>query len=139
MIICHAKGGFALLLTYVSDNRFPSLPDVHPFDTDNLRSPAPEPTQCLDLNCKSARPATNCRCRGQDAAIAAVATSKPTKDGHGRAMSASHLDYKGALGFAPRLLAFDHGQRGVHSDLRQSTVRQPRCRLELNQRGADEI
>ena len=41
-------------------------------------------------------------------------------------MHASHLDYDRALGLVPRLLAFDHGQRGVEPDLGHTAVGQAR-------------
>ena len=54
-------------------------------------------------------------------------------------MQAGHLDHDCAFGFAPRLLAFDHGQRRIDGDLRHPAVRQARCGLKLIKSRIDEF
>src|SRR5258707_10837870 len=105
---------------------------------DDLRSAAPQSAQRLNQDCESARQSTGRGRRCQDTAIA-ISSAKSSKDGHGSRMHASHLDYDCALRLVPRLLAFDHGQRGIDSDLRHSAVWQARCGLELKQGRVDEV
>jgi AAA domain/Bifunctional DNA primase/polymerase, N-terminal len=107
-------------------------------DADSLRAAAPQPTQRLNQDRESARQPTCCRRRCQDTAIA-ISFAKSSKDGHGSRMHASHLDYDCGLGLVPRLFAFDHGQRGIDSDLRHSAVWQTRGGLELKQGRVDEV
>jgi hypothetical protein len=124
------------LLFEISDNCLTAIPDVDSFDANDLRSTAPQATQRLDQDCERARQSTcRRRCR-QDVAITTMSTTEPAEDDHA---GSGHLDDYRALGFAPRLLAFDHSQRSIQGGLGQSTVRQSRGGLELKQSRVDEI
>ena len=73
MISCSLQMTEALfprpLLFNVSDDRLGPLPDVYPFNADDLRAAGPEPTQRLDQNCEGARQSTRRRRCRQDVAI----------------------------------------------------------------------
>jgi hypothetical protein len=97
------------LLFEISDDRLTAIPNVDSFDANDLRSAAPQATQRLNQDCERARQSTcRRRCR-QDVAITTMSTTEPAEDDHAGSVHGGHLDDYGALGFAPRLLAFDHG------------------------------